>query len=277
MRKSHFIEAAELCVANGERLLYDADLLAYPEHPAGTPFVLARIAQEEFAKAFLLFLAARGVIPWNGLVNRAMRDHTCKQLLGLVINHLNVDWDDDRKRHDEFDADIEEHKRLIAAYKSSSDGCERASIWERIEAIGKKLDLYFSLPPAVTDAIFILRHEKIGRWESSTWVWEEEPKYDPVAKNLADGKLDREKQDALYVRLGCEGHVAKTPAQVKYEEAKATMEVADRMRFFVKYLLPQNAGSGRDYDKIESTFKSAFASLNEKTTEKLASQLVGHT
>ncbi len=277
MPKSHFIEAAELCIANGERLLYDAEFIAYPDHPAGTPFVLARIAQEEFAKAFLLFLVARGIIPWNGLVNRAMLDHTCKQLLGLVINHLNADWDDDRKRHDEFDADIEEHKRLIAAHESSSDGFERARIWERIEEIGKKLELYFSLPQAVTDAIFILRHEKIGRWESPTWDWEEEPKYDPVAKNLADGKLDREKQDALYVRLGREGHVATNPAQVKYEGAKAAMEVANRMRFFVKYLLSQDDGSGRDYDKIESAFKSAFASLSEKTAEKFDLKLVGHT
>jgi AbiV family abortive infection protein len=54
MLKSHFVEAAEACVANGERLLYDAELLAYPESPAGTPFVLAIIAQEEFAKALFL-------------------------------------------------------------------------------------------------------------------------------------------------------------------------------------------------------------------------------
>jgi hypothetical protein len=42
------------------------------------------------------------------------------------------------------------------------------------------------------------------------------------------------------------------------------------MRFFVKYLLSQNAGSGRDYEKIESAFKSAFASLSEEDRESLA-------
>ena len=58
--------------------------------------------------------------------------------------------------------------------------------------------------------------------------------------------------------------------QVKKElEAKAAMEVADRMRRFVKFLLLQNAGSGMDYEKIEATFKSAFASLSEEERESL--------
>ena len=198
---------------------------------------------------------------------RSARDHACKHLLGLAISHLSPDWDEEEKRSAEFLADIEEHKRLCAAYRSSSDQSEREQLWKRITEIGDKFE---SLPQSVTDAIFILRHEKIGRWESSTWVWEEEPKYDPLAKSLAEGELDREKQDALYVRLGREGHVARNPAQVKYEEAKAAMEVADRMRFFAKYLLSQNAGSGRDYEKIESAFKAAFASLREEDIERPA-------
>ncbi len=221
---------------------------------------MARIAQEEFLKAFLLFLAARGVIAWNPLVYRSTRDHACKHLLGLVINHLSPDWDEERKRSDEFLADIEEHKRLCAAYRSSSDQSEREQLWKRMAEISEKFD---SLPQSVTDAIFILRHEKIGRWESSTWVWKEEPKYDPLPKSLAEGKLDREKQDALYVRLGREGHVAKTPVQVKYEEAKAAMEVADRMRSLVKNLLSGSEG-GIEYGNVESTFKTVFASLSEE-------------
>lgn len=81
---------------------------------------------------------------------------------------------------------------------------------------------------------------------------------------VADGKLDREKQDALYVRLGREGHVASVPTKTKFEEAKAAVDIADRMRFFVKCLLSNNTGFGRDYEKIESAFKAVFASLNEE-------------
>jgi hypothetical protein len=125
------------------------------------------------------------------------------------------------------------------------------------------------LPQAVTDAIFILRHEKIGRWVSKRWSWAEEPTYDPLAQTLADGKLDREKQDALYVRLGRDGRVAKTP-EVKYEDAKAAMELGKRMRGFVKYTLEKGDGPCREYTKIESVFKSAFDSLT-KDVESLAS------
>jgi AbiV family abortive infection protein len=267
MRKSHFVEAAEACVANGERLLDDADFVSHPEHPAGTSFALAMIAQEEFAKAFLLWLAYRSVITWNSFVCRATRDHTCKQLLGLVMKHLNPDWDEEAKRDKEWWAEHEEHKGLLEAYQSSTDKNERDRMWKRIEEISAK---HNSLPSSVTDAIFILRYEKIGRWKSSTWVWEEEPVYDPLAKSLAEGKLDREKQDALYVRLGHDGHVAKTPAQVKYEDAKAAMDIADRMRYFVKFMLAQNDVAGMEYEKIESAFKSAFASLCEKDANSLA-------
>lgn len=208
MKKSHFREAAERCIENGVRLLDDVDWLYYEERPAATCLALATIAQEEFSKAFFLILVDRGIVAWNSLVNRATRDHTCKQLLGLVLSHLSPDDDEETKRRDEFLAELEEHKRLMKAYKNSADTDEQNRIWGRITEISKSWD---SLPKSVLDAIFILRHEKIGRWDSSFWEWDEEPSYDPLAKWLAEGKLDRIKQDALYVRLGRDGRVARTP------------------------------------------------------------------
>jgi hypothetical protein len=62
-------------------------------------------------------------------------------------------------------------------------------------------DLDNSFPRTVADALNILRHEKIGRWESNAWVWAEDPDYDQTAKKVAEGYADRKKQDALYVRL----------------------------------------------------------------------------
>ena len=259
MSKTHFMEAAEACIANGERLLDDVNWMIWEERPSATCFVLATIAQEEFAKAFFLFLADRAVIPWNSFVARATRDHSCKQLLGLVIDFLSPEWEEESRRSSEFLANIDEHKRLIATYKASTDKDERDKIWERIEEISAEFDC---VPQAVTDAIIILRHEKIGRWLSSAWVWEQKPTYDPLAQRLADGKLDREKQDALYVRLGRDGRVASTP-NIKYEDAKAAMELGKRMRWFVKYALEQGDGPCREYTTIESAFKAAFASLTE--------------
>lgn len=268
MVKMHFIEAADACFSNGERLLNDADFVSHPEHPAGTTFALATIAQEEFAKSFLLWLASRGVIHWNSLVCRATRDHTCKQLLGLLMQHVIPDWDEESRRHEEWLAQHKEHTNLLAAYQSSTDKNERDRIWKRIEEISEK---HNSLPSSVTDAIIILRYEKIERWKSSPWVWAEEPAYDPSAKSVFDGKLDREKQDALYVRLGRDGRVAKAPIHVKYQDAKTAMEIANRMRSFVKYMLAQNEVVGMEYDKIESVLKSLFANLAEAGKQSMTS------
>lgn len=260
MGKSHFFSAAEACLANGERLLYDADWVHFSEHPAATTFALSMIAQEEFAKAFLLFLVDKGVVPWNTRLYRATRDHSCKQLLGLVLSYLSPDWDEEKKRDEEWLAERIEHSRLLDEYKRSNKDDERDRIWKSIEEISERWNF---LPPAIADAIFIFRHEKIGRWESSTWVWEQEPQYDPVAKSLADGKLDREKQDALYVRLGRDGQVVSIPSKVKHDDAKTAMENANRMRSFVRYMLDRNVG-GIEYNKIESAFKAAFATLGEE-------------
>ena len=268
MIKSHFLEAAEACRSNGERLLYDADFVNFSDHPAGTAFAWATIAQEELAKAFLLFLVSRDVIDWNSRVSRAMRDHTCKQLLGLVIAHLSPDADEDYKRSMEWLAGHVERKGLFEAYDKSNDNNEKHEILKRITEISEKHD---SLPRAVVDAILILRHEKIGRGKPSVSLPpEEKPAYDPIAKGLSDGSLDRVKQDAVYVRLARDGHVASTPTRIKYDDAKSAIEIANRMRDFVRFMLAQNDVADFEYQKIESVFKEAFANLVYEDTETLA-------
>lgn len=56
--------AVRACLANGRRLLEDVEFLELNEPPS-TAYFLSMIAQEEFAKGFLLALVARGVIPWD--------------------------------------------------------------------------------------------------------------------------------------------------------------------------------------------------------------------
>src|SRR6266496_2163891 len=87
-----FLKSANACVANGRRLLEDAEMLEYSDPPSAS-FALAIIAQEEFAKGFWMCLVARGVVPWNPLVYRATRDHVCKQLLGIVMEYVKPDTD----------------------------------------------------------------------------------------------------------------------------------------------------------------------------------------
>ena len=45
------------------------------------------LAEEEFAKAFILYLVEMEVIPWTKEITRSLNDHSSKHLMGIV-----VDW-----------------------------------------------------------------------------------------------------------------------------------------------------------------------------------------
>src|ERR1041384_6973393 len=79
------------CVENGKRLLDDAMWLEH-QNPPATKLVLSVIAQEEFAKAFLLVLVRQNVIPWSPQLLRAMNDHACKQLVGVILDYIDPYW-----------------------------------------------------------------------------------------------------------------------------------------------------------------------------------------
>jgi AbiV family abortive infection protein len=256
MKSVHFVEAAAACLSNGERLIEDARWL--PEDRPATTFALALIAQEEFAKAFLLFLVSRDVLTWNSLIFRATRDHTSKQLLGHVMDYLNPAWADFENRLKEWNARHEAWENLLAEYRNADEKTEKHRIWNQIEELNKS---HRDLPDSVADAINILRYEKIGRWESSNWFWDEEPDYNLEAKGLADGKLDLEKQDALYVRIGRKGGLSRTPNEVKADDAATALEIAKRLGDLVEGLLSGNNVNSLEYEKIESVFRALFASL----------------
>jgi AbiV family abortive infection protein len=217
-------------VANASRLLADAEMLEL-ENPPATAAFLARIAQEELAKAFLLCLVSHRIIPWHQHILRATRDHTCKQLLGLVMDHL---WPDD----DEFDARL------------------RMPIEDRLNR---------RLPAKVLDAINILRHEKIGRWVSSSWVWADEPDWDKEALSVAGGVVDRDKQDLLYVKLSASGGLAGTPAKKLDVNAKVEMDKAKRFRIVVSNMTDGGTSHGFDWDDIERSFRLVFSDAHTET------------
>lgn len=84
---------------NGRKLLEDAQLL-FDCDRFSTALALAVLAQEEFAKAFLLQLVADGALPWMREVHLSMARHGGKHLLGLVMEWL-PPWDSpdlDRRR-----------------------------------------------------------------------------------------------------------------------------------------------------------------------------------
>ena len=218
----HLDKSVRAVIQNATRLLEDAQSLEFSESP--TIWFLTLIAQEELAKAFILCLTNRRTIPWNPHILRALQDHKCKQLVCLVMDYLAPDIDE---------------------------------FINRCDAVVIKKELRI-MPQRVADALNILRHEKIGRWVSQTWVWAEEPDYDHDALAIAEGKKDRLKQDALYVRLGKDGSVASTPVNHGAAALANEMDRADRFRGLVEDLLKGAEHPGLDWDLVDKAFRLLF-------------------
>lgn len=225
MNESLFQNTIRACLDNGERLLSDALMLEFSEPPA-TAFALVIIAQEEFAKAFLLTLVCKGVIPWNKFIRRATRDHTCKQLLIIIMDYLNPDVDEFIAR---INVPIE--KQMTRAF-----------------------------PPHIADAINIFRHEKIRRWESGNWLWADPPNYAPKAKKVGNGEIDRLKQDQLYVNINKDGFVIpKTViSQNQFEDEKYR---AERLSSLVRGMIDENRTSYLEYKEVTETLRIMFANM----------------
>ncbi|MCR4269146.1 hypothetical protein [Nitratireductor sp. ZSWI3] len=194
-------KSIEVCIANGARLLDDAMMLEF-EKPPSSRLYLVLIAQEEFAKAFMLRLVAMDIFPLSRPILRAMNDHTCKQLVGMLMDYMIMHWEELEELHRMIDEDLE---------------------------MG---DDHF--PFEIASALDLLRYEKIARWESGNRVYVETSKPDPVALRVAGGEKDRRKQDALYVRINPDGSVKSTPIIVSDDEMGEESERAERYLHFVR-------------------------------------------
>ena len=89
------------CVENGNRLLDEMCDLEFRPIVA-TRYFLAMIAQEEFAKAFLLLLIRDDVVPFTPEVLRAINDHACKQLLSIVMDYIIMHWEEIEELYSSF-------------------------------------------------------------------------------------------------------------------------------------------------------------------------------
>ena len=84
-------ETITACVKNGRRLLEDSEYLnEYDSY--STARALALLAQEEFAKAYIMKLVKEGAFPWCNEILRATRDHICKQLISVLMEYLYTPW-----------------------------------------------------------------------------------------------------------------------------------------------------------------------------------------
>jgi hypothetical protein len=213
-----------VCIENGERLLEESYNLEFL-NPPSSRFFLIMIAQEEFAKAFMMYLIKEAIVPFTPPVLRAINDHACKQLVGMIMDYMIMHWDN-----------IDELEALIS----------------------RDYELGDALPNDVGSAMELLRYEKIGRWESKSWVWAEDPDYDISARQIAKGKKDHHKQDALYVRIGRDGRVCSTPQTITEDETNDELARADRYRYFVNSLLGE-ADRCHRYEKAMAAMRQLFA------------------
>lgn len=187
-------QSIQICKKNGKRLLEDAEYL-YDFDRYASAYGLAKLAQEEFAKGFILKLVENGALKWTAEVRRSLNHHVSKQLMAVIIDFLYPDTDEFIK--------MVENKTLL------------------------------NRPKKVSDAINIYVHEVLNRWESSNWFWFEDPKYDKEAKSIFEGKEDKIKQNAFYVRISSDGKAIDSSLNFNKKNTKIEIEKANRFGSFV--------------------------------------------
>lgn len=222
--QSNWNVAIKECVANGERLFEDADLLqGFDRH--GTALALVILAEEEFSKAFLLYLVQDKALPWTPEVRRSLRNHECKHLLTVLMEYLAPGIDDLQSRlMDQLKDDPEQR-----------------------------------LPREVVSAINLYRYDKIGKWESPYSDVLEPDDYDSSTKRISDGHVDRAKQSAIYVNLGRDGTVLTTPLAVRPEEMEREKERCDRLRDLAREIQSGYILLARDYRLLKEILSAVFS------------------
>ena len=78
--KVEVLRTIRVILENGDRLAKDAEYL-WEMDRFPSAFALCILAQEEYAKAFLLHFVYVEAIPWGADIQRTLRDHASKQLL----------------------------------------------------------------------------------------------------------------------------------------------------------------------------------------------------
>lgn len=224
MKPEIFLRSMAACNENGQRLLEDAKTMLDWDR-FSTALALAVLAQEEFAKAFLLQLVVDDALPWVPEVQRSMARHQSKHLLAIVMEWLPpFDFErleEQRKRSTEL------HEQRMAWYQRRIERY-RAGILQADPDDPEPMEDEFRFPPDVATALNIYRHEEIERFKSG-YPWRDEEWSEGRARKIADGLLDRKKQSALYVDVTKTGEVGLHPGLITRAEAVEAIERAARL------------------------------------------------
>ncbi len=221
MDSAKFQNAILASLENGDRLCEDAESM-FDWGRSPTAYALAVLAQEEYTKAFLLSLVDAGALQWSTELRRALHDHVCKQLASVILDYLSPDIDEFLRRHD-------------------------------LSRIGEKRPVF---PSDVLDAIYVICHARIPRERERWWLDPSECLLEEKINAIADGRIDGQKQDAIYVRIGKAGGVLAQPGRVSPEAAKTEVERTKRIG---QQLQPYNRAPGLpddlDSEKLIALFR----------------------
>jgi AbiV family abortive infection protein len=218
-RKEDVQASIDACLHNAERLMDDALQLEFQER-GGARLAICMLAQEEYAKAFLLYMVREELVPWDSDLLRVIRNHACKHLVAIVMEYIAPEWET-----------FEELRAIIKA----------------------EYDLEGRFPPRVSSALNILYHEKIRRGD-----FQDDNDYDSDVIAIAFGERDAVKQDAIYIDLDKSCRVKNAPMDVTREDAHVEYERAGRYASIVLRIIGPDAHESLQLEKLKEAVKIVF-------------------
>ena len=254
MNPETFSRTISACVDNGKKLLEDAKYL-FDWDRYSTALALSVLAQEEFAKAFLLQLVADDVLPWLPEVRQSMARHQSKHLLAIVMEWLppfDFDLLAEQQRRS-----TEKHEQKMAWYKRSMERYRAGNLRPDPDD-PEPVEEEFQFPSDVATALNIYRFEELERLKSG-YPWRDADWSTGRARKVADGALDRKKQSALYVDVTKTGEIGLHPGLITRAEASEAIERAERLSDpLISY--------SDEYRKLKEILPLVFSSLKDVET-----------
>lgn len=160
------------------------------------------------------------MIPWDADVLRIIRNHSCKHLIALVIDYVEPEWED-----------IEEIKAIIDA----------------------EYELGGRFPKKISSALNILYFEKI---ENGNFL--DDSDYDRDVEDIAKGKIDCIKQNAIYVDIDKSCRAKNLPRVILQEDAEREQRKAEHYISAVRRLVGPNAYEGVQLSKLRKAVKAVY-------------------
>lgn len=215
------------CTANGNRLIEDSEHLQDFDRFASA-YSLSILAQEEFAKTFILILVRDEVLPWTKDIRKTLYNHECKHLIGIIMEWLGPPWE-----------------KALERAKSYLDTRQPEE-----------------MPSDVGTAINILRHEMIERFKEGYSYKEKE--WDGLARKIAEGYKSKLKHRGFYIGISKSG-LSDTlhPNSITPDMLQDEIDRAKQYSEFVDNAFRGSVLSIGEYDYAMEIIKVMFKDLAE--------------